>query len=272
MSDQVPQFPNFSVALDDAVAILAYNRPETGNSLHPTVVKSLLDAMKWAVDNPAVRVIIQTGTGKFFTTGKDMGEDSGNFDHSETLNIFKEVNEVLIKCPKVLIAAVNGPAVGYGTTSLALYDLVYSVSDAYFFTPFSKLALCPEGCSSVTLSSIMGHQKAAALLLAGERMTATELWTAGLITNIIPATSNAEFMTRVLEVAKRIASYPPVALAASKALLDGSRPAELLAANSRECECLKARLDHQEYKDGLLLFAKERQQKKAQMGRGASRI
>lgn len=201
-----------------------------------------------------------------------MGEDSVRYDRSETIRIFKEVNDVLIRCPKVLIAAVNGPGIGYGTTCLALYDLVYSVPDAYFFTPFSKWALCPEGCSSVTFSAIMGHQKAAALLLAGERMTATELWVAGLITKIIPATSNAAFMAEVLRVAKGIANYPPVALAVSKRFLDGNRQADLLAANSRECECLVERLDHQECNDQLLLFDKERKQKKAKAGRGASHI
>ncbi|KAH7139750.1 ClpP/crotonase-like domain-containing protein [Dactylonectria estremocensis] len=263
MSNSTPQFPNFRVTLVGAVAVLAYNHPETGNSLSHHMLKALLEATKWAVQNPAVRVIVQTGTGKFFTTGKNMAQYSGDFDLSETLQTFKDINETLIKCPKVLIAAVNGPAVGYGTTCLALYDLVYSVPDAYFFTPFSKWALCPEGCSSVAFPLVIGHQKAAALLLAGDRMTATELSTAGLISKIIPAPSTESFMTEVLEVAERIAGYPPVALAASKKLLNDNRTAELLAANARECECLVERLSHQECQDGIIVFAKEQEQKKA---------
>lgn len=269
MSHPIPQLNGFSARLDGAVAVLAYDRPKTGNSLHPTVLTSYLNAMKWAVANPAVRVIVQTGTGKFFTTGRDMGNDNAQYDLQEVLANFKELNEILITCPKVLIAAVNGPAVGYGTTSLALYDLVYSVPDAYFFTPFSKWALCPEGCSSVTFSSIMGHQKASALLIAGDRMSATELWTAGLITKIIPTPS---FMDQILEIAKRIAGYPPIALAASKKLASGNREAELLAANAREYDCLVERLAHKECSDALRLFAEEQQRKKANAGRGASRM
>lgn len=202
-----------------------------------------------------------------------MGGDTDQFNPEEVLRNFKDLNETLITCPKVLIAAVNGPAAGYGVTSLALYDLVYSVQDAYFFTPFSKWALCPEGCSSVTFSSIMGHQKASALLLAGQRMSATELWTAGLITKIIPSHSNATFMDQVLEVARNIASYPPIALAASKKLMEGNRQAELLAANARECECLVERVAHKECSDALLVFAQEQEQKKkAKAKRGPSRI
>ncbi|KAH7120488.1 dodecenoyl-CoA delta-isomerase [Dactylonectria macrodidyma] len=230
---------------------------------HHPCSQALLEATKWAIQNPAVRVIVQTGTGKFFTTGKNMGQYGGDSDISPALQIFKDINEALINCPKVLIAAVNGPAVGYGTTCLALYDLVYSVPDAYFFTPFSKWALCPEGCSSVAFPLVMGHQKAAALLLAGDRMTATELSTAGLISKIIPAASKEAFMKEVLEAAERIAGYPPVALAASKKLMNANRTAELLAANARECECLVDRLAHQECQDGIIIFAKEQEQKKA---------
>ncbi|KAG5825596.1 hypothetical protein H9Q74_004329 [Fusarium xylarioides] len=263
MSDAVPHFPNLTVTLDSGVGILALNRPASGNSLHPTVLQSLVGATKWAAKAASVRVIVLTGTGKFFTTGRDMG-DNNALDNTDALALFREVNEVLIKCPKVLIAAVNGPAVGYGTTCFALFDMVYAVPEAYFFTPFSKWALCPEGCSSITFPSILGHQKAAALLLAGQRMTATELWTAGLVTKIIHASSNSEFMAQVLQITKQVASYPPVALAASKALFEGNRVNELLAANSRECECLRVRLEHQECKDGLLLFAREQQQKRVE--------
>ncbi|CAI4211997.1 unnamed protein product [Parascedosporium putredinis] len=253
MSYPIPKLNGFSASFKNGVAILAYNRPESGNSLHPTVLKSYLDSMKWAVANPEVKVIVQTGIGKFFTTGRDMGGDGGEFDPQEVLNNFKELNEILITCPKVLIAAVNGPAAGYGTTSLALYDLVYAVQDAYFFTPFSKWALCPEGCSS--------------------RMSATELWTAGLVTKIIPAHSNAAFMGQVLEVAERIATYPPIALAASKKLMEGNRQAELLAANERECECLVERIAHSECSEALLGFAEEQKQKKSKKSRrGPSRI
>ncbi|KAH6880042.1 ClpP/crotonase-like domain-containing protein [Thelonectria olida] len=262
MAKPPPRMAGFSVHLEGPVAILAYDRPQSGNSLHFTVLQGLLDAMKWASETPAVRVIVQTGTGRFFTTGMDLDDGSDAVDNDKIIQIFREINETLITCKKVLIAAVNGPAVGYGTTSLGLYDLVYSVEGAYFFTPFGKLASCPEGCSSITFPSIMGHQKAMALLLAGERMSAQELCDAGLITKIIPASTNEAFMSSVLEVAKRIADYPPVALTASKSLIQENRMEELLRANIKECEGLRVRLSHQEMKMAQVAFAKEQERKK----------
>lgn len=189
-------------------------------------------------------------------------EEGSQEDPEHSIRVFRELNKLIISCKKVLIAAVNGPAIGYGTTSLALYDLVYSVPHAYFMTPFTRWALCPEGCSSVTFPAIMGHQKAAALLLAGERMSAEELYTAGLITKIIDASSNEEFMKKVLKIAFRIASYPPVALLASKEVLGQQRERELIEANDAECEHLRIRLNHQESKDAVQGFLKEQEQKR----------
>jgi peroxisomal 3,2-trans-enoyl-CoA isomerase len=85
----------------------------------------------------------------------------------------------MINSNKILVTAVNGPAPGWGTTSLALADLVYASPNAVFFTPFVQLGIAAEACSTVTFSKIMGHQKAASLLLAGERMTASELENVG---------------------------------------------------------------------------------------------
>ena len=99
---------------------------------------------------------------------------------------FREIHATLINAQKVIIAAVNGPGVGWGTTSIALCDLVYSVPDATFFTPFASLGICAEACSSLTFTRIMGRQKAASLLLAGDRLTPDELERAGLISKVLP--------------------------------------------------------------------------------------
>ncbi|KAH6675394.1 ClpP/crotonase-like domain-containing protein [Plectosphaerella plurivora] len=266
MSTPLPELQHFSVRVDGNVAVLSYNLPRTGNSLKYAVLKSMLEAMRWATAEPTIRVIVQTGTGKFFTTGRDMevGEPEGSgADLPSRIEMFRQLNDSLITCPKVLIAAVNGPAAGYGVTSLALYDLVYSIPDAYFFTPFSKWALCPEGCSSVTFPAIMGHQKAAALLLAGDRMTARELCDAGLLTKILDAEG---FLEEVLKIAHRIAAYPPKALAQSKGLLVASRRDELLEANKRECECLAKIVLEDECIEAVSQFAKEQERKKAAGG------
>ena len=171
----------------------------------------------------------------------------------------RETHKTLINASKVMIAAVNGPAVGYGTSSVALFDLVYSVPDAIFFTPFVKVGVCAEACSSVTLMKIMGRQKAAALLLAGERMTPQELESAGLVTKILPKEG---FFEEVMKIAQRVAAQPPGALEFNKNLMVGPIREELLAANERECEGLRERCKTDEPHEALKAFEREQKERK----------
>ncbi|KAL4993879.1 galactose mutarotase-like domain-containing protein [Aspergillus recurvatus] len=89
----------------------------------------------------------------------------------------------MIDCEKITIAAINGPGVGYGASSIGLFDLVYAVPGAYFFAPFIKRGLCAEACSSFAFPNIMGRQRASHMLLTGDRATAPELAAAGLRNN-----------------------------------------------------------------------------------------
>lgn len=158
-----------------------------------------------------------------------------------------------------MIAAVNGPAIGYGMTSMALCDLVYSVPDAVFFAPFVKLAIAAEACSSISFTRAMGRQKAAAVLLAGERLTAQELESAGLITKILPKDG---FMDEVMKITRRVASSPAGGLEVNKRLMMAPIRAELLAANERECEALRERCRTSEPIEAVRDFEREQNQKK----------
>ena len=169
------------------------------------------------------------------------------------------MHKLLINTDKILIAAVNGPAVGYGTSSIGLFDLVYSVPDAFFFTPFVKWGLAAEGCSSVSFTRIMGRQKAAALILATERMSAQELESAGMITKILPKEG---FQNSVLEIARRIAKLPPGSLASNKRLMMAPLRDELFAANERECDGLRARARTQEPRDAVKAFEDEKKNRR----------
>lgn len=164
-----------------------------------------------------------------------------------------------INSTKVVIAAVNGPAVGYGSSTIGLCDLVYSVPDAVFFTPFVKLGVCAEAGSSVTFMRIMGRQKAAAMILAGERMTAQELESAGLITKIL---AKEGFMDEVMKIARRVAAQPPGALEFNKRLMMEPIRGELLAANERECQGLKDRCATSEPIEAVRAFERDEKARK----------
>lgn len=215
----------------EGVMLIRYNKPESGNSLHPVLVAEMVKAMSWANEEPNIHVIVVTGTGQFFCTGMDLVNGEGM-----SFNIgsdFHQLNRLFILSEKILIAAVNGPAVGFGATILALFDLVYCVPDAYFFTPFVKWGMTTEACSSITFPRLFGHQKAALLCLAGERLSAKETEKLGLISNILPPHG---FVETVLSIARKIAQSPSGALKTTKRLMREPVLKDLLDANDRECK------------------------------------
>lgn len=145
-------------------------------------------------------------------------------------------------------------------TALGINDLVYSVPHANFLTPFMRWGLAAEGCSSVTFPMHMGYHKAAALLIAGEVMTAQELYVAGLITRVIPAEG---FLEEVLEVADRMAGYSQSAIRLTRELLRRKWRNELHEANLRECQALRERNANNDALPNLLAFIEEAKQRKA---------
>jgi peroxisomal 3,2-trans-enoyl-CoA isomerase len=252
---ELPKYEYINVELDTTghVAIIKYNRPRSGNSLHPELLSQMLSALRWAEAQTAIRVIIQSGEGRFFCTGMELldldTETPMSFAHGSD---FHMLNKLLICSEKILIAAVNGPAAGYGVSSLALFDLVYSVPDAYFFTPFVKWGMATEGASSFSFPRLMGHQKAALLCLAGDHVSADKAEKLGLISKILPKEG---FFQSVLDIGTRIARSPPSALRTSKALMKQPVLQSLLDANDLECAIIdKERFGSAEYSNAVQQF------------------
>jgi Delta3-Delta2-enoyl-CoA isomerase len=154
-------------------------------------------------------------------------------------------------------------------TSLTLNDLIYSVPHATFHTPFMRWGLAAEGCSSVTFPLHLGHPKAAALLIAGEVMTAEELNTAGLITKVLPAEG---FLDRVLEVAERMAGYSQSAIKTTRELIRGPLRGKLHEANLRECQALRERDRNNDALPNILAFIEETKRKKAMKDKAKARL
>ncbi|KAH7086710.1 ClpP/crotonase-like domain-containing protein [Paraphoma chrysanthemicola] len=263
MTMEPPSFRYVHVGLEAAgrVAVVKYNRPKTGNSLHPQLLSDMLSALKWADAQPDIRVIVQTGEGRFFCTGMELVDTEAPLSFG-TGHEFHTLNKILITTEKIIIAAVNGPAAGYGVSSLALFDLVYSVPNAYFFTPFVKWGMTTEGASSFTFARLMGHQKAAALCLAGETISAEEAERLNLVTKILPNDNN-DFLANVLQIACRIANSPPGALKTTKKLMKQPVLQDLLDANDRECAIIqKERFGSEEYVEAIRQFKVEQEHKR----------
>jgi peroxisomal 3,2-trans-enoyl-CoA isomerase len=162
---------------------------------------------------------------------------------------------------------VHGAAIGWGCTQLFNFDLVYAHPQAFFQTPFMALGFAPEGQSSYSFPKVMGKQHANRLLLAGDRVTAHEMYVSGLVTQVLgtPGDSAADFLGQVSEIGKRIGEFSGESLKMAKALVN--RPtvlAEQREAGMREAESLKVRLNSPETIAMVAGFGKKT--------RGASKI
>jgi peroxisomal 3,2-trans-enoyl-CoA isomerase len=166
----------------------------------------------------------------------------------------------MIACEKITIAAINGPGVGYGASSIGLFDLVYAVPDAYFFTPFIKWGLCAEACSSFAFPSIIGRQRASHMLLTGDRITAVELEAAGLVSKVFP---KENFLRDVLAIANHLAHQPAEALKANKHLLSRPWKDQLHDANERELRDFETLMQGEAAKKRAAMFAAEQASKRA---------
>ncbi|KAJ5105419.1 ClpP/crotonase-like domain-containing protein [Penicillium alfredii] len=220
--------------LKNGVLLIKLNKPQSGNSLHPVLLADLRQVIQWANQQNTVQIIVLTGNGPFFCTGMELISDE---EISFALGAdFHQLNKELILSEKILIAAVNGPAVGYGTTCLALFDLVYSVPEAYFFLPFIKWGFLPEATASFSFGRMMGHQRASSLFLTGERIFAPEAERLGLVSRVL---LSENFLGQVLAIADSIDRSPGGSLQATKRLMKHPLVKDLLDTNDRECRLLQ---------------------------------
>lgn len=203
--------------IDKGVMHIQMNRPERKNALSLAMYQKLADSVVAANEDPEVRVVLLSGVGGSFTSGNDLGDfakHKGNLPDDE--NPTPKFMSALLNCDKPVIAAVDGPAVGIGTTLLLHCDFVYASKSAYLQVPFVKLGLCPEFGSSLILPSLMGHQRAADLLYFGESFSAEKAQSVGIVNEIVEDGKLIEF---AMEKCRILCSRPASALRMTKQLM-----------------------------------------------------
>jgi enoyl-CoA hydratase/carnithine racemase len=201
--------------LKEGVLLITINRPEKKNALNYAMYNTMADAIEGAEEDKAVRVLLITGTADAFTSGNDIA-DFVAAPTEEGTNPASRFLYALAGCGVPVVAAVNGLAVGVGTTMLMHCDQVYAAESAKFILPFVNLGVVPEAASSLLLTRQAGYQKAAELLLLGEPFDAGAALEAGIVARVC---SDDTLMDAAQEVALKLAAKPRGALRASKQLL-----------------------------------------------------
>ena len=202
--------------VQDATCTLQLNRPDKLNALNREMYALLTDGIEGANKDASVKTIVIKGTPDIFTAGNDLADFAAAIRDGGTFDAPFSLMRAMLSCEKPMVASVDGPAIGIGTTMLFHCDLVYASPGARFQTPFTDLGVCPEFASSETFPSVLGSHKAAQMLLLGEPMSAEEGERFGLVNKLVESESLDE---TVKAVAAKLAAKPDDSLQTSRQLL-----------------------------------------------------
>lgn len=198
-----------------AVVVLSIDRQDKKNALTCAMYDALTAHIDAAIANDAVRAIVLTGDGPDFSSGNDLVDFLENPPSDMNSPVFRFINAVRL-CSKPVVAAVEGLAIGIGTTILLHCDLVYAADDARFKMPFVDLGVTPEAGSSLLIPASFGYQRAAELLLLCPIFDTKTAQEAGFVTRIVEP---GAALAAALKAANQLAAKAPGALRQAKKLM-----------------------------------------------------
>ncbi|KAJ2777529.1 hypothetical protein GGI15_004470, partial [Coemansia interrupta] len=241
---------------DAGILVMSFDRPRQRNTVTPECFSEWKRVMEFVHDTATVRVLVITGKGHVYCSGYDI-EASGSYDSQDDehkdlyrqCEVIRKLTELIITSPVPIIAAVNGPALGYGCTTLALFDIVISVDSAVFSTPFTRVGLCAEGCSSVTFPRVLGHSIANEMLLLGKNMGAKEMHQRGFVSKLVQSNN---LLPEAFAIASKFLDRAQNSIRTSRALIRSKEYTErLLATNDREMDEVYKRVISSEAKQAI---------------------
>ena len=239
---------------EGAILTLAFNRPQRKNAITAAMYQALADALAEADRDDAIKVVLIHGTDDAFTAGNDLEDFLQDPPQREDSPVFQFLHQ-LSRARKPLVAAVNGVAVGIGTTLLLHCDLVFIGDKAKFALPFTALGLVPEAASSFLLPRIAGHQRAAEALLLGQPFGAQQAVEMGFVNRVLPP---AHVLPAAHKAAEQLAALPGKSLRATKALLRGAFQTTMESRMTEESRLFKEMLTEPAAKEAFAAFFAKR--------------
>jgi enoyl-CoA hydratase/carnithine racemase len=236
------------VSQTSGVCELRLNRPEKRNAITLAMYDALWDAIVRAEADESVRVILLSGAGASFTAGNDLADFMSGPPMGEEHGAARFVR-LLPRIRKVLMAAVHGSTVGIGVTVLLHCDLVVAARSARLSMPFVKLGLVPEAGSSLLLPRLIGHQRAAELLLLGTPLDSATAFNIGLVNRVV---EDDVLHEEARALAQTVAEQPAGALHATKQLLRSETG--VTARIEEELRAFQERLSSAEFKSAAQAF------------------
>ncbi|XP_053956657.1 enoyl-CoA delta isomerase 3, peroxisomal-like isoform X2 [Anastrepha ludens] len=244
--------------------LITFDDPKKRNSLNRNGYRELGRMLREVAKDDDVTIVVFTGNGDFFTAGNDLSYSAPSSTDieeyvKESINILKEMISALIDCPKPTLALVNGPCIGIGATLTALCDIAWCSSTAYFFTPFTKLGIVPEACSSYLFPLILGRSKANEMLLMSQKITAQEAYHYNFVSKVYEPT---ELDSIIWPKIQEFSELPPDSLRISKSLVRMHERDALYRAMIAENDELYQRFFTEEFANTLIAFASRKNKSK----------
>ena len=212
------------VAVEDGVMKITLNRPEVLNSFTLAMSQELRKALEAARGDKSVRAVLITGAGRGFCAGQDLKDVpeavAGKLDLGSTVRqTYNPLITLIRKLEKPIVCAVNGVAAGAGANLAIACDIVIASESASFIQSFSKIGLIPDSGGTFSLPRAVGFPIAAALMMLGEKISATRAAEIGMIYKVVPAD---ELDAEATKIAKQLAEMPTKGLGLTKRALNAS--------------------------------------------------
>jgi len=215
------EYETIELIKEEEIAFIYLNRPNVLNALNETMKDELIHALKETEADNNIRVMILTGRGRGFCAGADLNrfveiQESDKAHKKKSRFGSIDFPRAFIQYPKPIIAAINGPAYGFGFTVTLTCDIRLASEKAKFSLAFVRIGVTPEFCSTYFLPRLVGYGKAAELIFTARPFDAHEALEIGAVSYVFP---HRRLMPEAKKIAKQIASMPPTAVQKSKEIL-----------------------------------------------------
>ena len=245
--------------IENNIGYINLNRPDAFNSFNREMALLLQQTLDDFSTNTAVRAIVITGNGKAFCAGQDLKEViSPELNPGFRAILEEHYNPIIMRIrsiEKPILAAVNGVAAGAGANIALACDVVLASENASFIQAFSKIGLVPDSAGTFFLPRLIGFQKASALCMLGDKVSALDAEKMGMIYKAIPA---EHFETEVQKTAETLANLPTLALGLTKRLLNQSLNNDLTSQLQAEGNLQIQASESHDFKEGVAAFVEKR--------------
>ncbi len=259
MSAATPPYTALSLELDGPVAIVTLQRPERMNALSRVLLQEIGAVFRALSGDPGVRAVVLTGSGeKAFCAGADLKERQGmtEDDVRQLLGLYRESFGAVDSCPKPVVAAIQGVALGGGFELALACDLRVASAGAVVGLPETSLAIIPGAGGTQRLPRLVGSGRAKEMILLARRYAAHEALSLGLVTAL--ANPGETALAAARRLVAPLASGAPIALAAAMEAVDGGADLDLAEGLLLEARCYEKTLVSSDRREALAAFSEGR--------------